>query len=86
MSASDSNKKMLHLEVCPHDLAERESACADGMCPICLDDRLAAIPARARDDARHARVLLKYAELPWSMPEVRDALNWLGGIAEGEQP
>ena len=21
---------------CPHDLAERETACADGMCPLCL--------------------------------------------------
>lgn len=22
-------------EICNHDLAERETACADGMCPIC---------------------------------------------------
>ena len=20
---------------CPHDIAERETACADGMCPLC---------------------------------------------------
>lgn len=23
---------------CNHDLAERESACADGLCPICMGD------------------------------------------------
>jgi len=24
------------MKKCTHDLAERETACADGMCPICL--------------------------------------------------
>ena len=26
---------------CTHDLSERETACADGMCPLCLADRIA---------------------------------------------
>ncbi len=26
---------------CQHDLAERETACADGMCPLCLAEKLA---------------------------------------------
>ena len=24
------------VDVCTHDLAEREAACADGMCPLCM--------------------------------------------------
>jgi hypothetical protein len=29
--------------MCEHDLAERETACADGKCPICLETRLKAL-------------------------------------------
>lgn len=28
---------------CDHDLAERETACSDGMCPLCLGEALAAL-------------------------------------------
>ena len=26
----------IQIPACDHDLAERETACADGMCPVCL--------------------------------------------------
>ena len=32
-------------KLCEHDLAERETACADGMCPVCLADALEAAEA-----------------------------------------
>ena len=28
---------------CQHDLADRETACADGMCPLCLSAQIAAL-------------------------------------------
>ncbi len=28
---------------CTHDLSERETACADGMCPICLGEAMTAL-------------------------------------------
>lgn len=31
-------QKPIYIKQCKHDLAERETACADGMCPICLLD------------------------------------------------
>ena len=27
---------MTGVDVCTHDIAEREAACADGMCPLCM--------------------------------------------------
>lgn len=32
------------MDNCPHDLAERVSACADGYCPLCMEEKLASIP------------------------------------------
>lgn len=32
------------MDSCPHDLAERESACANGYCPLCMEEKLASIP------------------------------------------
>lgn len=29
------------MEACPHDLTERETACANGLCPICQGAALA---------------------------------------------
>ena len=37
-------------EKCEHDLAERETACADGMCPLCLQAEIAKLQA-ALDDS-----------------------------------
>lgn len=34
---------------CDHDLAERETACADGMCPLCLQQENARLRAEQRD-------------------------------------
>jgi len=34
---------------CNHDLSERETACADGMCPICLSTKLTAANAKYHD-------------------------------------
>jgi hypothetical protein len=28
------------MSACTHDLAERETACADGMCPMCIADKI----------------------------------------------
>lgn len=30
---------------CVHSLSERETACADGMCPLCMADRIRALEA-----------------------------------------
>lgn len=38
------------MRICTHDLAERESACADGFCPICSADRIRELEAE-RDAA-----------------------------------
>jgi hypothetical protein len=31
---------MIKMGKCEHDLAERETACADGYCPLCLSRKL----------------------------------------------
>ena len=51
---------------CPHDLAERETACADGMCPLCLSERLSRVrPATDEGLLREAReALAKVCEVP----------------------
>jgi ATP adenylyltransferase/5',5'''-P-1,P-4-tetraphosphate phosphorylase II len=33
-----SKKEVSTMKKCTHDLAERETACADGLCPICLQE------------------------------------------------
>ena len=35
------------MKKCTHDLAEQETACADGMCPLCLAQELAAAKEQA---------------------------------------
>jgi hypothetical protein len=40
---------------CPHDLAERETAVADGMCPLCL----AAENERAKQEIEEMRAALQ---------------------------
>ena len=45
---------------CTHDLAEQESACADGFCPLCMRDTLTALRAERdtlRKDAERYRWL-----------------------------
>lgn len=43
---------------CPHDLAARETACADGMCPLCL----AADLRRARAEVERLSMALEWIE------------------------
>lgn len=46
---------------CPHDLAERENACGDGMCPLCLAVELEAVKKdREHWLANHDSVVRKY--------------------------
>jgi hypothetical protein len=40
---------------CPHDLAERETACADGLCPLCLQSEV----QRLEGENRHYNGQLK---------------------------
>jgi len=37
------------MDRCEHDLAEKETACADGKCPICLVLQLARLLKRMRE-------------------------------------
>ena len=45
---------------CPHDLAERETACADGVCPLCLQQEVKRL-GTAYDDLLIEAALLKEA-------------------------
>jgi hypothetical protein len=46
-------KKMINPPICEHSLDERETACADGMCPLCMAARIRELEAE-RDAARKA--------------------------------
>jgi hypothetical protein len=39
-STSIEAEKMINPPSCDHSLGERETACADGMCPLCMAARL----------------------------------------------
>jgi hypothetical protein len=58
---------------CNHDLSERETACADGMCPLCLSAELEA--TRAKLEAAEAeRKLFKNL--------LKRAAGFIGYLAE----
>ena len=43
--------------ICTHDMADKDTACADGLCPICLEEELARL--RARLDAEPTEAMVK---------------------------
>lgn len=63
----------------PHDLTEREGACADGMCPLCLRDQLAGADAELQryrqenvwpQELEHSKVLLELRDARAVLREV----------------
>jgi hypothetical protein len=68
--------KLIRLPVCTHDLAERETECADGGCPICLakelteTKRLLHQSMQLREELKHDR-----RELSWALVHLRDAFS-----------
>lgn len=67
---------------CEHDLAEKETACADGMCPMCLatelaakNERILALEIAARDFLR--AVATRGHLLPSEYIEAHDTLTKL---------
>ena len=70
-------------DLCPHDLAERETACADGMCPLCLSAALSA--ARQREDAlrKGLEAAIRAADLALFVIEKQGVMpnsSWQGGF------
>lgn len=55
---------------CPHDLAEQETACADGMCPLCLAAEIDLLT----ELLRAARGLLQFNNILYP-DEIDDALE-----------
>ena len=63
--------------MCPHELSERETACADGYCPLCQADRLAQLEA----ENATLKEALEDAELEgkWSEKEHQKAIAAING-------
>ena len=69
---------------CTHDLAERETACADGMCPLCLAARLAEAEAHAAANSIDPPALLQARLYPDMFPllrQVQVAAEFARGIS-----
>ena len=68
---------------CSHDLAEQETACADGMCPICLKAQLSAERDRAEGCAHTIEVLEdRLADITRQRDDFRRALEQRVGEAD----
>ena len=78
---------------CPHDLAERETACAEGMCPICAAaeierltaDRDAAMRVHVEDGAEIERLralLLRHQVAAWCEEDSDLAVETRAAIGE----
>lgn len=55
---------------CPHDLAERETACADGMCPKCLAIEL------GKGKAEELRLLRRIEQLIIEKHKLKEFIRW----------
>lgn len=49
------------MNICSHDLANRETACADGMCPLCLAIEL----DKLREEIKKALFQLQSTQRNW---------------------
>ena len=59
---------------CEHDLAERETACADGMCPICAAARAEAAQIEVAHLREQVNLLTRILQLEFArhrQPEIR---------------
>ena len=46
-------RKKKNAMTCTHDIIEKDNACADGMCPICLADKVERLKALLKSALRH---------------------------------
>ena len=73
---------------CLHDLAEKETACADGCCPICLAKELDKQTASMEKDVLDALIEKAKEGLDSNSHEEvwlhKDILKWLKQLRDGE--
>lgn len=71
---------------CPHDLSEKESACADGSCPLCCSERIALLESRLEAAGKVVEAAGETAAEDYQWPTKRRRLTMALAAYEKEKP
>jgi hypothetical protein len=66
----DASDYARNIGMCEHSLAEKETACADGLCPLCL------LAENERQSARANRLKARAEEAEEEIRQLRMRLDW----------